>query len=91
MGEYLHAAGMTVYGIRLQGHGTCPEDLKSVGWQEWVQDVREGLGRLRKLCKAYCCSPRRPHEILYLEEGGHTVVLDRGRRKAWAAARAWLA
>jgi carboxylesterase len=210
LGEYLHAAGMTVYGIRLRGHGTCPQDLAEVRWQAWVQDVREGLEQLRGSCQrvslaglslgaalalytaaeepverlvafsapdgvlarrsalmltgplsqlidffpkigsdlrdpdvrrshfSYDRIPLRnarevglllksldqalprikcptllltarhdrvvpsraarriaarlgsPHEIVYLEEGGHTVVLDKARREAWEAARAWL-
>ena len=50
LGEYLAAAGMTVIGIRLRGHGTRVEDLENVRWQDWVEDVCEGLFELRRHC-----------------------------------------
>ncbi|MGC9400108.1 MAG: alpha/beta hydrolase [Anaerolineae bacterium] len=31
-----------------------------------------------------------PHRLLWLERGGHRVVIDYDREKAWAATRAWL-
>lgn len=51
LGEFLAAAGMTVCGICLRGHGTIPEDLAQVHWQDWVGDVKAGLNRLRKHCE----------------------------------------
>lgn len=51
LGEALAAAGMTVAGIRLRGHGTRPEDLAAVHWQDWVADVRAGLAALRRRCR----------------------------------------
>lgn len=51
LGEFLAAAGMTVYGICLRGHGTSPEDLAQVHWQDWVGDVHAGLNRLHAHCK----------------------------------------
>jgi len=51
LGEVLSKAGMTVYGIRLRGHGTTPKDLAQVRWQDWVADVRTGLEELRQPCK----------------------------------------
>lgn len=50
LGEALAAAGMTVAGIRLRGHGTCPADLATVRWQDWIADVRAALATLRQHC-----------------------------------------
>ncbi|MBN2003596.1 MAG: alpha/beta fold hydrolase [Anaerolineae bacterium] len=50
LGDHLAAAGMTVLGLRLRGHGTKPEDLAGVRWQDWVADVQQGLARLRQSC-----------------------------------------
>lgn len=50
LGEYLAAAGMTVYGVRLRGHGTRPEALINVQWKAWLADAREGLGKLQQHC-----------------------------------------
>ena len=41
LAEDLHAAGYTVSGPLLPGHGTQPEDLNHVRWQDWLQTVEE--------------------------------------------------
>jgi esterase/lipase len=41
-GERLKAAGHPVIGVRLEGHGTSPEDLRSRGHQEWLASVKRG-------------------------------------------------
>lgn len=50
LGEHLAAAGMTVLGLRLRGHGTHPDDLRGVCWQDWVADVQAGVAQLRESC-----------------------------------------
>jgi len=50
LGESLAAAGMTVSGIRLRGHGTQPEDLHGIRWQDWIEDARAALADLRSRC-----------------------------------------
>ena len=42
--------GCTVYGPRLAGHGTRPEDMRGVRWQEWYADVLAGYCMLRERC-----------------------------------------
>ena len=42
MGEYLATKGHTVFGIRLFGHATQPEDLKRARWQDWLTNAEEG-------------------------------------------------
>ncbi len=54
LGEYLNAAGLTVSGIRLRGHGLQPEDLERVAWQAWLADVDAGLAELRRHCAQVC-------------------------------------
>ncbi len=51
MGEYLASKGLTVCGVRLAGHGTVPEDLLHVRWQDWAASVREGWEWLRGRCR----------------------------------------
>lgn len=51
VGEVLAAAGATVLGIRLSGHGTTPADLEPVRWPEWVADGCAGLAELRRTCR----------------------------------------
>lgn len=51
LGDALHAAGCTVYGARLAGHGAVPEALQDVEWREWLRSVRKGYAALEARCK----------------------------------------
>ncbi|GLZ79014.1 carboxylesterase [Actinorhabdospora filicis] len=50
-GEAVHAAGYTVIGPRLPGHGTRWQDMAATRWQDWYGEVEraldEALGRGR--------------------------------------------
>lgn len=46
MGEYLADKGHSVFGIRLAGHATRPEDLNRTRWQDWVASVEDGYHTL---------------------------------------------
>lgn len=50
LGRYLNENGYTVSGIRLTGHGTRPEDLEGVEWQQWFNDVENGYQKLKETC-----------------------------------------
>ena len=49
-GEFLHSKGYTVRVPLLPGHGTEPEQLNKVKWQEWPAKVEFELSELRKNC-----------------------------------------
>ncbi len=49
--EYLNQKGYTVRVPLLPGHGTKPEDLSQIKWQEWPEKVESELDELRKNCK----------------------------------------
>jgi carboxylesterase len=51
IGDVLAAEGLSVEGIRLPGHGTDVEDLRSRRWSEWVDAAAAGLDALRLLCR----------------------------------------
>ena len=53
-GDKLLAAGYTVLGVRLKGHGTSPWDLRGRGWQDWYASVERGLDIIRALCGQVC-------------------------------------
>lgn len=42
LGRYLHDRGYVVYGVRLRGHGTSPEDLAQTPWTEWYESLNRG-------------------------------------------------
>lgn len=48
--EFLLSKGYTVRVPLLPGHGTKPQDLNSVKWQEWPAKVQEELEELFKSC-----------------------------------------
>jgi len=46
LGEMLNAAGFTVRGIALRGHGTTVQDMMSASWKDWLQDARTACSGL---------------------------------------------
>ena len=51
LGTQLSAAGHTVLGVRLAGHGTSPEDMNTTRWRDWYASVEDGYSRLRSECE----------------------------------------
>jgi alpha-beta hydrolase superfamily lysophospholipase len=43
----LHADGITVYGLRLPGHGTLPGELDRADWPDWDAAVAMALAEIR--------------------------------------------
>jgi carboxylesterase len=50
LGQQINAAGYTVTGPRLKGHGTSPEDMAHTTAVDWIASVDEALAELRKTC-----------------------------------------
>ena len=65
-GEFLHSKGYTVRVPLLPGHGTTPEDLNEVKWQEWPDKVTKELRELQKSCDTIF--------LIGLSMGGGTVL-----------------
>ena len=51
LGKYLNNEGFTVSGPMLQGHGTKPEDLENVKWQDWLEDLSLSFDQLKNKCE----------------------------------------
>lgn len=51
MGEYLAAHDLTVRCPLLPGHGTSPEALTRIAWQDWTGEVEAELQALRQTCE----------------------------------------
>ncbi|MEA3365240.1 MAG: alpha/beta fold hydrolase, partial [Candidatus Hydrogenedentes bacterium] len=47
LGEYLFEQGFVVYGARLKGHGTAPEDLAKTKWDAWRASVDRAVAVVR--------------------------------------------
>jgi carboxylesterase len=76
IGEGLAAEGLSVEGVRLPGHGTDVDDLRSRRWTEWVDATAAGLNALRGRCRTVVAfgqsmggsvvlslTASRPHEV----------------------------
>lgn len=50
LGESFANEGFTVYGPRLTGHGTAPEDMENSTYENWIGDVETGLEKLKATC-----------------------------------------
>ncbi len=50
LGEHLHARGYSVYGVCLEGHGTAPQHLSDVKWEDWVHSYYRGYTLIRNHC-----------------------------------------
>ena len=50
MGDFLQKNGVTVYGVRLAGHGTDIKDMTRTRWRDWVASVEDGLHTLQGSC-----------------------------------------
>ena len=50
LGEYLYAKGLTVSGPLLPGHGTAPDHLNRVRWQDWSAEAERALSGLMNRC-----------------------------------------
>jgi len=74
LGEHLAAAGMTVNGIRLRGHGRAPEDLENVSWLDWLADVEAGIAELRQHCRRVCVAGLSLGGVLALHAAAHHAV-----------------
>jgi carboxylesterase len=51
LGKQLNAEGFGVDAPLLSGHGTRPEDLENVTWQDWQEDVHKAFKRVKKQYK----------------------------------------
>jgi esterase/lipase len=51
LANFLHHQGCTVYGPRLRGHGTSPEDLAGRTWEDWLTSVERGYLILATTCR----------------------------------------
>lgn len=51
LADYLYGKRFTVYGVRLRGHGTAPEDLAIRTWDEWYESVNRGYVILKNSVK----------------------------------------
>jgi carboxylesterase len=47
LGSYLAERGVTAHGLLLQGHGTCPNDLRGCTFREWLRQIDASVEELR--------------------------------------------
>jgi len=77
LGDILYSAGYTVDGPLLPGHGTRPEDMRSVRWQDWAALAQEHYDWL---------AARYAHVLVGGESTGAVLALWLAARNPGAAA-----
>jgi esterase/lipase/1-acyl-sn-glycerol-3-phosphate acyltransferase len=53
LADYLYRKGYNVYGARLRGHGTAPEDLAGRSWQKWYDSVSRAYIIMKNSMKSF--------------------------------------
>ena len=49
MAKVFHKAGYWISLPLLKGHGSKPENLEKVKWEEWLKDIIEAIADLKKI------------------------------------------
>ncbi len=53
LADYLYKKGYNIYGARLRGHGTSPEDLAGCKWQKWYDSVSRAYIIMKNSLKSF--------------------------------------
>ncbi len=72
LAQHLYARGYAVYGVRMKGHGTSPEDLARAPWDSWYAALNAGFAVMRTIT---------PHIFLAgFSTGGCVALLGAARK-----------
>lgn len=56
LAEFIHSLGVNVYCIRMEGHGTVPEDLRGSSYTHWIDSFNRGFAAMRMIShRLYLC------------------------------------
>lgn len=56
LAQFVHSLGVNVYCIRIEGHGTVPEDLKGSTYTHWIDSFNRGFAAMRLIShRLYLC------------------------------------
>ena len=56
LAEFIHSLGVNVYCIRMEGHGTVPEDLRGSAFTHWIDSFNRGFAAMRLIShRLYLC------------------------------------
>jgi esterase/lipase/1-acyl-sn-glycerol-3-phosphate acyltransferase len=53
LADHLYQNGYSVYGVRLRGHGTSPEDLAQQSWEKWYHAVGRAYIVMKNSAKSF--------------------------------------
>jgi esterase/lipase len=53
LADYLYKNGYNVYGVRLRGHGTAPEDLAIRNWEKWYNSASRAYIIMKNSVKTF--------------------------------------
>lgn len=72
IGEWLASQGCVVEGVRLPGHGTNVDDLRTRRWTEWVDEASRGLDAVRARARTV---------VVFAQSMGASVALELTTRR----------
>lgn len=56
LAEFIYSLGVNVYCIRIDGHGTTPEDLRGSAYTHWIDSFNRGFAAMRMIShRLYLC------------------------------------
>lgn len=73
LAKYLNEIGFKIYAVRLQGHGTAPDDLADSSWQDWYDSLQVGYSALSLICQKII--------IIGFSTGGLLTLLSASKKK----------
>jgi esterase/lipase len=77
LADYLCARGYAVYGARMAGHGTSPEDLALAHWESWYAGMNRACAVMQTVAPRVTLSG--------FSTGGCVAIAGAARKGAWAA------
>ncbi|WP_320178411.1 serine aminopeptidase domain-containing protein [Roseovarius pacificus] len=77
LADYLCSRGYAVYGARMAGHGTSPEDLALAHWETWYDAMNRACAVLQTVAPRVTLSG--------FSTGGCVALAGAARKGAWAA------
>ena len=56
LAQFIYSLGVNVYCIRIEGHGTVPEDLRGSSYVHWIDSFNRGFAAMRMIShRLYLC------------------------------------
>jgi len=76
LAKYLNEMGYKIYAVRLEGHGTAPDNLAETTYQDWYESLQIGYSSLSMICEKIV--------IIGFSTGGLLTLLTASRKNKFS-------